>query len=249
VVLTGTDLYRDIAIDTRAQASLAMAQRLVVLQACGIDALPEAVRGKARVIYQSTPARAGLPKPANALVAVMVGHMRAVKSPETWFEAARLLHDAPDIRLQHIGGEEEPGWVARAEATARECPNYRWLGRLAHEESLRHIAASHVLVHPSALEGGAHVILEAVRCGTPVLASRVPGNVGMLGADYGGYFAHGDAAALAALLRACRATQDNPAGGMLGRLRAQCAARDALFAPETERASLLELIHDLQSTP
>ena len=54
------------------------------------------------------------------------------------------------------------------------------------------------------MEGGAHVIMEAALCGTPVLASRVAGNVGMLGAGYGGYFPAGDAAALAALLRRCR---------------------------------------------
>ena len=56
------------------------------------------------------------------------------------------------------------------------------------------------------------MILEAVRCGTPVLASRVPGNVGMLGAHYEGYFPHGDAAVLAALLVDCREGQrmENP---------------------------------------
>ena len=61
------------------------------------------------------------------------------------------------------------------------------------------------------MEGGAHVVMEAVRSGTPVLASRVAGNVGMLGADYAGYFEHGDAAALAALLERCREGQAGPA--------------------------------------
>ena len=51
------------------------------------------------------------------------------------------------------------------------------------------------------MEGGANVVIEAVRSGVPVLASRIDGNVGLLGADYDGYFPVGDAAALAALMR------------------------------------------------
>ena len=46
VVLTGTDLYRDIQTDGAAQASLEFAQNLVVLQECGPDALPLALRAK-----------------------------------------------------------------------------------------------------------------------------------------------------------------------------------------------------------
>jgi glycosyltransferase involved in cell wall biosynthesis len=93
--------------------------------------------------------------------------------------------------------------------------------------------------------------MEAVCSGTPVLASRVDGNVGMLGADYCGYFAHGDAAALADLLRQCRAGQQaaNPTDDLLARLRAQCSQRAGLFAPDREQASLHHLIHDLQIEP
>ena len=73
-----------------------------------------------------------------------------------------------------------------------------------HETTRRRIQRAHVLVHTSRMEGGAHAILEAVCSGTPVLASRIDGNVGMLGADYAGYFPWGDAAALAGLLQRCR---------------------------------------------
>src|SRR6185369_5252781 len=57
VVLTGTDLYQDIAVDSAAQRSLELAQRLVVLQDLGPQALPEPLRPKARVVFQSTPAQ------------------------------------------------------------------------------------------------------------------------------------------------------------------------------------------------
>jgi hypothetical protein len=58
VVLTGTDLYRDIATDAAAQRSLALAQALVVLQELGAAGAARArCVASARVIFQSTTAR------------------------------------------------------------------------------------------------------------------------------------------------------------------------------------------------
>jgi putative glycosyltransferase (TIGR04348 family) len=251
VVLTGTDLYKDIRSDAQARHSLELASRLVVLQEMGVQELAPDHRAKARVIYQSEPSRDEVAKTRDRLVAVMVGHMREVKSPQTLLDAARLLHGHGDIEILHIGRAEEEIWAQRARETAEACPHYRWLGALSHEETRSAIQHAHVLVHTSAIEGGAHVIMEAVCSGTPVLASRVPGNVGMLGADYEGYFEHGDAAALARLLVACRLAQpaDDPARFGLARLRAQCALRAPLFAPQAERRKVLELVHELQETP
>jgi len=250
VVLTGTDLYHDIATDLQAKRSLEAAQRLVVLQELGAAALPAEVRPKARVIYQSTSARIPLRKSAAGLRAVMVGHLREVKSPATLFQAALLLRERADIRIDHIGKAEEPVWAEQARATAAQCPGYRWLGPLPHSQVRRAIQRAHVLVHTSAAEGGAHVIMEAVRSGTPVLASRIPGNVGMLGPDYQGYFEHGDAPELAALLARCREGQGRPANDpdppLLERLRAQCSLRAPRFDPEAERAALLQLLKELQ---
>ena len=53
LVLTGTDLYHDIAVDAQARRSLALADVLVVLNELGAVQLPEALRGKARVVLQS----------------------------------------------------------------------------------------------------------------------------------------------------------------------------------------------------
>jgi len=192
-----------------------------------------------------------LPKPRDHLLAVMVGHLRDVKSPQTLFDAAHRLRHRPDILIHHIGRAEEPEWAERARRTALGCPGYRWLGGVPHEDALRAIQQAHVLVHTSAMEGGAHVIMEAVCSGTPVLASRVDGNVGMLGDGYAGYFAHGDDAGLAGLLEACRDSPeaDDPAAGLLSRLRAQCGLRAPLFAPETERRAVLDLAHRLLQEP
>ena len=248
VVLTGTDLYQDIRSDRPAQRSLELAQRLVVLQELGAQALPADCRDKARVVFQSTPALAPAAKSNQLLCAVMVGHLRHVKSPQTLFEAARLLRGRGDIRIDHIGEASDSEWAEQARATASQCPQYRWLGALPHAQTRQRIQRAHLLVHTSALEGGAHVVMEAVRSGTPVLASRVPGNVGMLGADYAGYFPHADAAALARLLDECRAAQlaKDPAEGLLARLATQCAVRAPLFDPTAERRALTRLLQELE---
>lgn len=237
VVLTGTDLYRDIQTDSAAQTSLALARRLVVLQERGPDALPADVRHKAKVIFQSTTSRQPLPKTNRHVRAVMVGHLRDEKSPQTLFETARLLRDHPDILTDHIGEPLDAALGDQARATALACPNYRWLGGLAHEATRRHIQRAHVLIHGSRMEGGAHVVMEAICSGTPVLASRIDGNIGMLGADYPGYFEHGDARGLANLLLKFPSLRDD--------LQAHCRARAPLFTPEAEQQSLIQLVSHL----
>jgi putative glycosyltransferase (TIGR04348 family) len=248
LVLTGTDLYRDIQTDVMAQRSLDLAQRLVVLQALGPQALPLQHRAKARVIFQSTSTRKTVVKSRKQLRVVMVGHLRDEKSPQTLFEAARLLATHPAIHIDHIGAALDPALGEQARQTQAACPNYRWLGNQDHEATRRHIQRAHLLVHCSRMEGGAHVIMEAVCSGTPVLASNVDGNVGMLGADYAGYFPWDDAAALAQLIQACQQDlQGHGLGrvGFISNLQAQCGLRAPLFSPENERAALLSLLAEL----
>ena len=249
VALTGTDLYRDIAHDADAQRSLALAHRLIVLQDQGPLALPEALRPKCRVVLQSSTRRQTLDKTDSRLRVVVVGHLRDEKWPQTLFEAAHRLSPDEGIRIDHIGRELDPDLANAARATQAACPHYRWWGGLPHGATRSRIQRAHLLVHPSRMEGGAHVIMEAVQSGTPVLASRIDGNVGMLGSDYAGYFPPGDADALVALLRACRTGQARPDGGMLAALQAQCALRAPLFEPRAEQAALLRVMQELLSCP
>lgn len=248
VVLTGTDLYRDIATDAAAQHSLTLASQLVVLQAMGTQSLPAALHAKTRVVFQSTTARQTLVKTPQHLRAVAVGHLREEKDPLTLMAAAQALAASDGIRIDHIGAPLDTALGQAAQATAHACPHYRWLGAQPHEATRRCIQRAHVLVHSSRMEGGAHVIMEAVCSGTPVLASRIDGNVGMLGADYAGYFEPGNAAQLAHLLQQARATQ-HQADGLLAGLAAQCALRAPLFAPQAEQQALLNLVAALGRQP
>ena len=92
----------------------------------------------------------------------------------------------------------------------------------------------------SRMEGGAHVVIEAIRSRVPVLASRIDGNVGLLGSAYEGYFPPGDAQALARLMQRFAA---EPAFART--LAAQCALREPRFAPAMEQAAVRALGRDL----
>lgn len=236
LALTGTDLYRDIAVDPLAQQSLKLAHRLVVLQDLGPKSLPAEFQSKCQVIFQSTPRRQSVQKTSQRLRALMVGHLRSEKSPETYFDAARALIQRPDILLDHIGAPLEADLGTQARQLAADVPTYRYLGEQTHAATRARITRAHVLVHPSRMEGGAHVVMEAVMSGTPVLASNIDGNVGMLGQGYDGYFPVGDAQALAAMLLRCK---NEPQ--FLDHLKQQCALRCPLFEPLAEQAALRQL--------
>ena len=210
-----------------------------MLQPEALQRLDAAERAKARVIVQSAPRRAGRP-PRRTLRLVAVGHLRAEKDPLTLLAAARMLPAESPIRIVHIGDALDASLGDAARQTQRDCDRYRWLGGLPHAQARRWIADAHALVHASTIEGGANVVIEALRSGVAVLASRIDGNTGLLGADYDGCFAPGDAAALAALMQ--RYATD---GGFAARLAAQCAARAPLFDPALERGRVRELCADL----
>lgn len=242
VILTGTDLYRDIHTDASAQQSLLLATHLVVLQEAGMQDLPVALRKKASVIYQSARTLKPVAKPLWPFRAVMVGHLRDEKDPLTFLRAAERLASGSAGRqhpwaFEQIGNALTPQLALAARAAEKTIAGYRWLGGLPRTSTRQHIKRAHVLVNSSLMEGGAQVILQAVQCRTPVLASRIRGNIGMLGADYAGYFPVGDDTALAALLQRCAADRD-----FLAFLEKQCGQRSHLFEPSEEKRRVINLI-------
>jgi putative glycosyltransferase (TIGR04348 family) len=237
VVLTGTDLYRDIRSDAAAQRSLQLASRLVVLQDQGVQELAPALRAKCHVIYQSAPRLRPAPAPQRVLRVVQVAHLRDEKDPATYMRAAQRLRPRGDIRFELIGDALDAALGDAARKIQATCPHFHWLGGLPRSATRQHIRRAQVLVSTSRMEGGAHVILEAAQSGTAVLASDIPGNVGMLGPDFTGYFDLGDDVQLAQALARAR---DEP--GFLARLRAQTIARSTLFEPAEEQRRLLQLV-------
>jgi putative glycosyltransferase (TIGR04348 family) len=234
VVLTGTDLYRDLPASRKARESLRLADRLIVLQDQAVKALPKAVRRKARVAFQSSGTKLRHAPPRSPFRIAVVGHLRKVKDPFRAVEA--LQHLEGGYEVVQVGGVLDLRMKPVARAWQKREPRYRWTGSVPHGEALRWISRSHLLVVSSEMEGGANVIAEAARIGTPVLASRVAGNVGMLGNNYPGYYRLYDARALARLIRGCRD------GKLLVQLKKKLLARRKNFAPASERAALLRAI-------
>ena len=237
VVLTGTDLYRDIAVDESARRSLALASRLVVLQEEGLRELSPALAAKATVIYQSARSLAPGRRSRRHFDLALVGHQRPEKDPLTAVRALlRLPVDLP-VRLFHIGAALDAGLAAEVAALGARDARYHWLGALSQATTRQRIKRCRLLLLPSLMEGGANVLIEAVTSGVPVLGSEIAGNRGMLGTDYPGWFPVGDAERLAELI--ATAINDPRYCATLSR---RCAERVSLFSPAHECAAVCSLL-------
>ena len=241
LALTGTDLYGSIHTHADARKALDLATRLILLQPLGLAELPEAVRAKARVIYQSVPApRVTVAPRADQFEVCVMGHLRPVKDPFRTALATRLLPPESRLRVLHLGGALSDDMAAQARAEAADNPRYRWLGDVPRWKALRILSRCRLLALTSVLEGGANVVSEALAASVPVLSSRVAGSVGLLGETYPGYFPVGDTAALAHLLT--RAECD---AGFYRALHDWCTNLRPLVDPAREQHGWAALLHEL----
>ena len=131
VALTGTDLYRDLPKSKRAQQSLELASRLIVLQPKAFEALPERLHDKTRVIYQSVkpfPAIRNPRVPIRNFTVCVIGHLRDIKDPFRAAMAARLLPASSRVRIIHVGGAMNEKMAERARREMEINPRYRWIG-------------------------------------------------------------------------------------------------------------------------
>lgn len=245
VGLTGTDLYCDLPTNPDALRSLGLATRLIVLHPRGGEAVPEHLRAKVRPIVQSSARIAATEPPAADRFEVCVlGHLRPVKDPFRTAAAARLLPPESRLRVIHVGAARTPEMAEQAQAEMARNERYTWVGDLPRRRALGLLARCRLLALTSLHEGGANAISEALVHGVPVVASSIPGSVGLLGDDYPGYFPPGDTAALAALLASLE--RDAHAYAELH----ECCRRLApLFAPRCEREAWRALLVELSSLP
>jgi len=244
LALTGTDVYRDLKYDPRARKAVAMALRIVVLQPKALEQLHDSFRAKARVIYQSVETDARLYSGSStrqSFDVCVIGHLRSIKDPFRAAMAARLLPHSSRIRIRHIGGAMTKAMATRAHSEATRNHRYQWYGELAGSRAQRILAASQICVLSSQMEGGANVLSEAIVAGVPILASRIDGNVGILGPDYPGLFNVGDTCELARLLNLAETDTD-----FLSDLRRRVKKLAPLFSPKRERQAWTDLLRELQ---
>ena len=246
VALTGTDLYRDLAQSMKAQRSLDVASRIIVLQPRALDELHPTWRRKTRIIHQSvSPFESERPRASdeNFFDVCVVGHLRRVKDPLRTAMAARLLPKSSRIRVIHLGGSLGAIEEARARREMVSNARYRWLGEVSRARVRQVMSQSRLFVISSQMEGGANALGEAIVAGLPVLASRIAGSAGILGDDYPGFFEVGDTTELARLMLRCETDSR-----FLADLTMRCGSLDRMFDPRLEQAAWRELVEELCPT-
>ncbi|WP_349343154.1 selenoneine biosynthesis selenosugar synthase SenB [Marinobacter sp. MMG032] len=239
VALTGTDIYHhQHEYPEQTLYSMNVADALIGLHGLVADDIPAGLAEKLVTLYQSAEGPESFPEPemdskSNRFGVCVIGHLRHEKDSLRAAYATRLLPGDSRIEVLCAGKAHNDEWQRKAEREMAENLRFRWLGELDQADTRQLMANSQVMVISSIMEGGANVVSEACRAGLPVLASDIPGNVGLLGRDYGGYFPVGNEEALADLLN--RAETDP---GFLATLTQQVGKLAERFIPEKEQASL-----------
>lgn len=239
ILITGTDLYESLpAGSERGERALELAHRIVVVQEAAILRLPARFREKVRVIPASLdPVELRHVPESPPFVISVLGHPRPVKRPFLTIEAVARHPEWSEVEVWQIGEALDKESRRSAEEWVRRDGRYRYLGGQPREEALRLCAKSSLTINSSILEGGANAVVEAMTMGVPVLASRIEGNVGILGADYPGYFEEGKLdQAIGEVIEKEFALQD---------WVDLASARLELFSQEKEARSWLELLDEL----
>jgi glycosyltransferase involved in cell wall biosynthesis len=101
-----------------------------------------------------------------------VGHLVPRKAHDLVIRALPLL---PEYRLVIVGDGPERAALGRLASALGVSDRVRFVGAVPQEELVNHYGAADALVLASTREGWANVLLEAMACGTPVIASNVGG--------------------------------------------------------------------------
>jgi putative glycosyltransferase (TIGR04348 family) len=243
LMMTGTDLYRDMPQHPEVHKSMRLADAIVVLQQEAMESIPAPWKYKTQVIYQSVKKITRKPLLKRSFLVSVIGHLREEKDPFCIVRSLVYLDPRSQIKVQHLGKAMTPEMRTLAKQYSQKEERYTWFGELPHRKALQQIARSHILLITSQMEGGAHVVSEAIASGTPVIASAIPGNRGLLGANYSGYFPVGDEKALAQLLQ--RAETDPKFYHLLEK---QVCAQHNIVEPKYELRAIKKLVEALLKT-
>jgi putative glycosyltransferase (TIGR04348 family) len=240
LILTGTDLYRDIKNHSEVIQSMEMADQLIVLQSSAVDSIPASLRDKVQVIYQSVAMDISDAATKDDFAVSIIGHLREEKDPFCVVRSLALLPTDSKITVKHLGQAMNSQMQDQATNFNSTIDRYQWIGEVSHADALRVLSQSRLMVISSRMEGGAHVVSEAIALGIPVIASDIPGNRGLLGEDYPAYYPVGDEGALATLLYRA---EKMPA--FYASLQKHIDLRRELIKPAREKQSIQELVSAL----
>lgn len=125
-----------------------------------------------------------LPPPDAAPVLACVGNLVELKRYHLAIEA--LAHLPPGTRLMIVGAGPEEAALRRLAESRGVTDRVRFLGRVPHERLHEIYGAADALILASSREGWPNVLLEAMACGTPVVASRIWGTPEVVAAPEAG---------------------------------------------------------------
>ena len=141
-------------------------------KASRVHILPNGVDTDAFRPLARTEARKSLGLEIERSICLFVGNLRPVKGLDVLVKA--LSHMSHDGALAVVAGEGSMrGWLKRQARRADLAGRLQLVGQLSRDKVLMWMNAADVVVLPSRNEGCPNVVLEALACGTPVVASRV----------------------------------------------------------------------------
>ncbi len=244
VVVSGTDLYGQPQFSEAARDNLNAASAIVTLESSAVDCLPASLRSKTRTIYQSAVPPGGSISPLTSCFEVSVsGHLRKEKDPFLIVAAVKQLPHSSRIAVRHLGRALSAKYERQANGFAQTQKRYQWYGDQPHWKAKGLVARSRLMVNSSLMESAANSIIEAIVAGTPVLATAVPGNIGVFGESYAGLFEAKDSKQLAALL--AKAETDSHFYRSLVQNAKKLAKR---FAPAVEKSAWRKLLNQIATT-
>ncbi|MFC5050629.1 glycosyltransferase [Rubritalea spongiae] len=230
IYLTGTDLYKDLP-DNKPEffEALELADYLVVSQKASLASVPSKYRPKARFVPASVllpPEHPCPPPPENSVL--LAAHLRPVKNPFLINKALTLL---PQLQLHAftLGAALDPQMAEQANHWQTIDRRFQWLNTLPYPETLSWMRQVDFTINTSHSEGGSNAVAESIALGTPVLASRIEGNLGLLEDNYLGYFEPDSPQSLADLLALALSDPD-----LQAQLHTQTQNLQHKFLPEKE---------------
>ncbi len=192
------------------------------------EVIPHGLRMRGAHRLRPQEARSRLDLPQGARIVLFVGRLIRLKGVEYLIRAMpQVIEACPDARLVLVGeGEERPGLQALTRSLGLD-GRITFAGGRAHEDVIGFMRAADVFVLPSLVESFGIVLVEAMSCGLPIVASNVMGIPSLIEDGVNGVLVPpGDTSALAGAIT--RLLADPPASAGMARANARKAANYAM---------------------
>lgn len=198
VVMTGSDLFPfDGVLKDETLQSIRLADAVVITQGEAREKLDHPLVKEIRksiAIPEEVLSHQKAVSPG--ITGLIVAHVREQKNPFLYLRAIPYLKNS--LLIKHYGDARSEENRDHAEKYKSEF--YQWMGVIPRIDLLKELKNADFLLNTSYIEGSSNAICEALVLGTPVIASAIPGNTGVLGRHYPGLFRADDAESLADIL-------------------------------------------------